>query len=260
MVQALTEAGEARFRRHSRRWQREVASVGAEEVLYRGLMEALGYSANRVPFRKLALLLPYAGLHRVWQSLPPLQRLPALQTLLLAAAGLCRYQGETPAQLQPQEWRLSGLRPSNRPERRLRGMAVLLHYLGPTGLLRGLQHLCETGRPQDLEMALTAPGERGVALIGRARARDMAVNVVLPFFHALGTAQESGELAAHALRLYRAFPTLQPNSLTETLASRLFAGEPTPGLRARELQGMLHLHQERCVYLRCAACPLAAMP
>jgi len=46
----------------------------AEEVLYRALMEALGYGGNREAFRLLALRLPWRGLHRSLAALPSRER------------------------------------------------------------------------------------------------------------------------------------------------------------------------------------------
>ena len=272
VTEALAEAGEARFLGRSLRLQREMNFTTPQEVLYRGLMEALGYSANRAPFRKLALLLPYAEVHRLWHALAPPQRLPRLGVLLLEAAGwteLATYPPEAPpkgssttgagqALLQPGEWRLSGLRPANHPVRRLRGMAVLLHRTAPMGLVSALRRALAQGRVRALEAALTVVEEGRGSLIGRDRARDMAVNVVLPFFHALGSSQSPQELATQALDLYRAFPPLQANHLSRALEARFFRGGERPRLGARELQGMLHLHKERCTFLRCAGCPLAA--
>lgn len=264
VMQVLAEAGETRFLARSRRMHREMSFAPPSEVLYRGLLEALGYAANREPFRQLALLLPYAELHRLWCALPPARQLPALQAALLEAAGwgqpaLVPAEPGRRARLRPDLWRLSGLRPANHPERRLRGLAVLLDRTAPDGLASALQRtLALSESVQGLERALTVTQEGGAALIGQERARDMAVNVALPFFHALGTTRSPALLPRRALELYRAFPSLQSNQLTRAVAARLFVGGEQPKLRARELQGLLHQHRERCSLLRCSGCPLAA--
>ena len=101
-------------------------------------------------------------------------------------------------------------------------------------------------------------GIREEHLIGTARARDMAVNCVLPFLHALGQMQNDYTLAGSALELYRRFPKLQENEITKEMWQRLFAplrytdsndqehgGDSNrEGLasNARRQQGLLHLH------------------
>ena len=113
------------------------------------------------------------------------------------------------------------------------------------------------GNPGKLTSALTVaadPGQR-TASVGAARARDMAVNVVLPFFHALASRAPaaSGDAAATALaaaagdtlKLYRDFGKLQDNELTREMADRLL--EPTwkkAVNSARRQQGLIHLHRQ----------------
>ena len=71
------------------------------------------------------------------------------------------------------------------------------------------------------------------APIGRGRARDMAVNCVLPFLHALAQLRDDAELSQLSLEVYREFPKLQENELTREMRRRLidsiFWGGPSGG-------------------------------
>ena len=82
---------------------------------------------------------------------------------------------------------------------------------------------------------------RGGALIGADRASDLAVNVVLPFARAWGNLSRDGGLSTAALALYRAWPPLQENAVTQE-AARLLGVEGADGkeLRrsARRQQGL----------------------
>ena len=57
----LDRAGADRFIARSDGFRAELASDTADQVLYRALMEALGYASNRKPFRRLASLVPHLG-------------------------------------------------------------------------------------------------------------------------------------------------------------------------------------------------------
>ena len=74
------------------------------------------------------------------------------------------------------------------------------------------------------------------------RARDLAVNVVLPFLHALAEIRhDSQETEAH-LETYGKFGKLQDNELTREMSEHLF--DPGSGKvvnNARRQQGLLHL-------------------
>ena len=79
----------------------------------------------------------------------------------------------------------------------------------------------------------------GAASIGKDRARDLAVNVVLPFLHAW-----SGGGADGNLNLYRGFGKSQENELTREMARLLL--DPSWGrlvTSARRQQGLIHLHR-----------------
>ena len=123
------------------------------------------------------------------------------------------------------------------------------------GLVAGLSLAAQAGNPRELTSALSVPagpGER-MACIGTSRARDLAVNVVLPFLQSLhlqslhlhGLHQlrgEAGEGQAHGqpyLELYRRFSKLQDNDLTREMAGLLLGGAWAGLLKnARRQQGL----------------------
>lgn len=254
----LDAAGDARFQRKSAWFRRLLAEQPPEQTLYEGLMEALGYRANRQPFLKLAAAAPWAALAQEAAPYPPAERAAVLERRLLQRAGLAPAAGRAPAglgygaPLTAAEWHCFRVRPANHPRRRIAGAARLLAPFipetrfipekgTPPGLAAALTALVAAGRPAALTAALTvaaAPGEK-TASIGPARARDLAVNVVLPFCHALTAA---GMENTPALALYHAFGKLQDNEITRETASRLSI-PANAAATARRQQGLLHLHR-----------------
>ena len=259
----LDAAGDARFQRKSAWCRRLLAEQPPEQTLYEGLMEALGYRANRQPFLKLAAAAPWAALAQEAAAFPPAERAAVLERRLLQRAGLAPADGQPAAGRAPAglgygaaltaaEWHCFRVRPANHPRRRLAGAARLLAPFipetrfipekgTPPGLAAALTALVAAGRPAALTAALTvaaAPGEK-TASIGPARARDLAVNVVLPFCHALTAAETEN---TPALALYHAFGKLQDNEITRETAARLSIPANTAAT-ARRQQGLLHLHR-----------------
>jgi hypothetical protein len=147
------------------------------------------------------------------------------------------------ASLSAGEWHCFRVRPANHPRRRIAGAAGLLDRFLDEGLVAGLLRAAGSGSARELTAALTVGGglSRKEALIGQGRAADLAVNVVLPFFHGMATRQ--GPRGEAYLQLYHRFGRLQPNELTREMAGQLL--EPAwPGVvtNARRQQGLLHLH------------------
>jgi hypothetical protein len=264
----LESASDQRLQDKAATFRRALAKEEPEEILYRALLEACGYSRNREPFHQLAQTLPWRRLRAAILNRPPKERLPTAESILLATAGFSRPLPEEEAPLLP--WRTDGLRPENHPLRRLRGAARLLVRHADRGLLGGLEQATaraqETG-PQALTSALrvdeSAPDGPSArpALIGAGRAREMAVNVVLPFL--LAWSEERGDPAPgeRALALYRRYPSLPSYGILRTLTAAL-GRELTTG--ARRQQGMLHLFHRHCRQGGCTGpvtghepCPLA---
>ena len=253
----LDAAGDARFLQKSDWFRRLLTEQPAAQTLYEGLMESLGYRANRQPFLKLAHTAPYAALLQEIMPLPASERIATLERRLLQLSGLPLPTGQSAAGRAPAgigygrpltaaEWHCFRVRPANHPRQRIAGAARLLARFSndnssPDSLLTALTDLVAAGQPAPLTTALTiaaAPGQK-TACIGAARARDIAINAVLPFCHAHSPAAAA---SSPALTLYHAFGQLQANEITRETAAQLNAPSKIAAT-ARRQQGLLHLHR-----------------
>ena len=240
----LDRAGDERFRRKAALLGQFATEQGPEQTLYEALLEGLGYRHNQQPFVKLAQAAPTAALRRA--ALPVLaeQRPTALRHWLLAVSGLADDTSASPSRLPPglgpamerKEWRLFRVRPANHPAMRIEGAAMLVARFLERGLLAGLEDA--SGSPSQLTAALTVDGRDGrTAPIGMSRARDLAVNAVLPLLHDMDGGAESSYLA-----LYRRFPKMQGNEVVREMTEQLFPEAWRAGVNtARRQQGLLHL-------------------
>jgi hypothetical protein len=261
----LDRAGDDRFAAKRAQFRTYLAEQEAEQTLYQSLMEGLGYRQNQHPFQLLAQRVGYHALRSAALRLPEEERLHAVRCWLtamsgLSAPGFLTEDAQAKAlprtgfgrRLSADSWRLFRVRPSNHPLRRIGGAAVLIARFLETGLVDGLRQACKPGKPPHLTSALAASGEgRGAALVGQGRARDLAVNVVLPFLHALSESLQEPrpEIRSDAqpdgpyLALYRKFGKLQENEVTREVAEQLLPdGWRETVNSARRQQGLLHLH------------------
>ena len=84
----------------------------------------------------------------------------------------------------------------------------------------------------------------GLPTSAPARARDLAVNVALPFLHGQAIREEKPVKAQLYLGLYRNYGKLQDNELTREMTDQLM--EPGWSMvltNARRQQGLIHLHR-----------------
>ena len=249
----LDRAGEKRFLAKSRGFALELERDDADQVLYRAIMEALGYASNRKPFRELAERVPVSSLMRL-RGEPAATRLFALKAALIGASGLLslvqpveearelrRLYRRLPRvkPISSKQWKMFRVRPANHPVVRLIGAAHLMERFIQTGPVRSLARDIEQCNAKHLSNRLTAR-----PFIGQSRARDMAVNVVLPFMHAYGGIVRSPVLHGKCFELYDAFPKLSDNEITREMA-RLLSSDTAPisVTGARRQQGLIHLYK-----------------
>jgi hypothetical protein len=295
----LNTAGEERFKQKAMHFQAEIlrpalsalsAGEEAEQVLFRGMMRALGYAKNIKPFEDLADRMPL-------NSIEFREGLGLKQALLLGTAGLLpsqRWQGNFAREEEVQEleqiwqsagkkiktiresdWNLSHIYPNNSPVRRIVAQSYLLERYCEGKLLAGiLQLVKEAPLPTGhhvLENGLTVAGDgywrdhfdfdvrsktKISALLGKSKAGEIAVNVILPFAFSWGELANEAKLTEHAIELYRNYPKLAENCVTQHMKKQLCLEEPFD-LTACHQQGLIHVFRNYCREGRCSQCPLA---
>lgn len=293
LARLVDRAALERFGDKAASFEADLAVFRLAEVLYRASLIALGYSANKDPCARLGELVPWALIQRLGRER---EGEASIRALLLGAAGLLPSQRGLPVApgeprhletlwsalapelgrrpLSPTVWRLVGVRPENTPARRLAGAAALFGaWLDDDAI----PALFEAVGAQDCPLSALADRFRARSAepfwarhfdfdaptvgarpwqIGRPRAAEIVVNVLLPLAHALGSATERPDLAAAALLSYRALPAGPWNRVTRAMAAQLFG---PPGARlcagAARQQGLLHLYKRWCWERRCDACP-----
>lgn len=163
----LDRWGERRFERRVERLRRLLASASTAQVFYREILIGLGYKHNKAPFAELARLVPLSSLEG------------------LARDGIERRLAEAARDLP---WRVRGVRPANRPRRRIEGAANWLAAAGTRA-----PHRPYLERP----MEASFDPER----IGPDREADLRANVVLPMAVAAGSRKQAEEARRWFARL-----------------------------------------------------------
>lgn len=285
----LKAAGEERFTQKARHFQAELKQEEAGQVLFRGMMRALGYAKNTKPFADLADRMPL-------NSLESREGLAPKQALLLGTAGLLpsqRCQGKFASEKEVQEleriwqsagkkvepmmesdWNFSHIYPNNSPVRRIVAQSYLLERYCAGKLLAGILQLVQEaplpGGHCVLENGLTVAGDgywqdhfdfdvrsktKISALLGNNKSGEIAVNVILPFAFSWGKVANEPGLMKKTMELYNSYPKLAENEITRHMAKQLGLEEPAD-LTACHQQGLIHIFRNYCREGRCSECPL----
>ena len=290
----LNSAGEQRFEEKAMRFQVEMLRSGLSElsagqVLFRGIMRALGYAKNTKPFEELADRLPL-------YSIESKAGLILKQALLLGTAGLLpsqRQPGQHSTELEVQkleqawqpvarsvvpmsydEWTFSHIYPNNSPVRRIIAQSYLLERYRAGKLATGILQLVSKAPPsngkQAIEKGLTVAAEDRwrdyfdfntksktelPTVLGSSKAGEIAVNVLLPFAYAWGRVFDEPGLTDKAIRLYSDYPRLDNNEITRHVLRQLCLGESDCSTACLQ-QGLIHVFRKYCSEGRCGECPL----
>jgi hypothetical protein len=295
IIRFLDEAGEARFNAKAVVFHNEITLSEPAQALYRGIMTALGYSKNKVPMAELARVVPLRELEGLIAGDEPdeICRLK-LQSRLLGAAGLLpgrrvkespprhapdeleikleqlwKENGGTP-QMSVSDWQFFKVRPGNYPTRRIAAMSVLLVRYRKTGILDGLKTIIRNtveGSSKALEESLLVDADEyhsqdtGAALhlerslLGKERAAEIIINVLLPFFAAYFHLTARPDLAGKMLDVFSRYRAPAENSLEKHMRKQLGI-TPATVAAARWRQGLLHIYKTWCTQGICDRCPI----
>ena len=250
--EALDRAGDRRFMARSAGFRAELERADPDEAAYGAVMEALGYAANRRPFRELARLVPFGRLVSMRRE-PETTRLLALEAMLVRGAGLLPHVDSerslrlravldhlprTPS-MPSGMWQMAGARPANHPLRRLTGAVRILDGHLERGLMRGLAAAAACGSRALTDTLSAKP------YVGAGRSRDISVTATLPLVHAWAGLRRDRKLETQCLETYRRFPKLQENAVTREMTRLLSRAGASPGrIGARRHQGLMQIYKE----------------
>lgn len=271
----LRRLAERRFLQKVAAFERELESTEAEVVLFRALSEAMGYGGDRASFVALASSFSWAALRTTLEAVPATERVQSCEAALLGAAGLLeaslegRYFDDLRRRWSELDsalafsscattW-LAVTRPNNHPRRRLAGLARLLARHCETGLLEGLSGV--SGEAKLLVASLIVPADgpwatgRGrPALIGKARAVEIAMNAVLPVLGARAHRSGSSDVERVCLAIYRQLPLPAPYGAVAFLKENLGSKAVRTGA---DQQALLYLLQNYYSRGGCGRCSLS---
>ncbi|MFC1715807.1 DUF2851 family protein [Candidatus Poribacteria bacterium] len=259
---ALDRAGMDRFLQRAQVFQERLEQSDADQILYEGIMEALGYSKNKGQFLELAQKAPL----KILEGASP----EKIQAILFGVAGLLpsqsgkkvKFDAETDeyvnrieklwqpilsefrgVQMFGEQWEFK-IRPENFPTKRIAGISYILS-----------KHSCEDGEANASLLTMFRSAFSGgkatqklhdmlvlhtsgywtrryifggkqhketPSLIGQSRAADIVINVILPVILAHAHQLGCGELEQAVTTAYASYRRLQDNNVTTYVSSQIF--------------------------------------
>jgi len=289
LIEILVCAGRKRFSDRVIFYDNELKRLRADEVLFGGIAGALGYTNNKMQFEKVAKKIISSGLNNFISKDKVAKRALLIGTAGLLPSQRSSINNEILMETEAQvlediwretktinnmnfmEWNFYRVRPDNHPVRRLVALSCLIDRYSQQGLSNGMLKLIKEkseNKPYryiENGLLLFCGGywsnhidfgfakSKKTAILGRGRAREIIINVLLPFAFAWGEFVGKYELRDSAYALYQQYPGLQENQLTHHMKTQFmkFTGF---ALSACQQQGLIHIFKMYCRYRNCTEC------
>jgi hypothetical protein len=272
---ALRQAGWRRMSDKQLRYQQAVQQFPPAEVLYRGMLDSLGLTANRSGMQAVAERLPIAMLDRVlarYGESGVMATLLGMGGFLPLSPGLAaaldgdvsivdiervwRDLREDVAiePLASSVWNLNRVRPLNHPVRRLASMASIISLSGVDGLMATFLEMAGfTGSGWDGWLASARPA------IGASRRHQIIVNTFAPFFAAYAEAGDHEDLQQAIGPIWTGLAGSVDDGIARRTLRQITGGKRFPVKSAIEVQGLHQIGRFGCEQLRCFECPIASL-
>lgn len=273
-------AGEWRMLNKARLFRERMEQAGADQAAYEQLLAACGYAPFKDQFRAVARALPYDRVRQLAQRNPLLLEAALFQLAGLLPATLPEETGPVPhhmrmASLQREHltglrslalvWPKMGIRPNNRPERRLAGAARFLARTAHMGLADTILNIWRT-EMADIERRRAFeelfPGKMGfwaaqyswtghplarpTAPLGAARVRSIIGNVFVPLGLAVARHRRDRTLEEQVFAFFIALPKEADNHILKRMLPRVCPEEFRLIQSFRLQQGLLQMYQDWC--------------
>jgi hypothetical protein len=279
MLQLLKANGWERFLKKCNRYNAELMFSGFDQLLYTGIMEAMGYDKNK--FNTLAIAQHFT-LERLQQW-----KQNGLDALTLASIWL-NYAGlkdKAKTLLDPEyaarlnqafeyqtftiekanlNWNLFRIRPANHPVKRIIQAAYIIHSLLDRGLLNSLINVFKdsnfdkpTALLTELKKHFQPVSEAWdyVEKPGTTLITTITGNIILPIIYLYAGKTNDVELQNKIKALYEKFPNQGENYITNFMQG--YMNDEQWGFATANYvnqQGLLNIYYRFCKYRLCELC------
>lgn len=272
----LLVAGLKRLAQKTEKFMSEILVEGSDGVLLKNIFSAFGYKKNSENFVELfrryskyelqnhidraAVLWGESGL----MPDPVSSALPEELRDFFAQIWKIWWK-KRQSDNNPIPWIYSGVRPVNMPERRIAALSILLEKLGNSpikslvkaakesdsakGLLTFLEKLLTCSDPIWNRYLIKGSFRKESAVLGKQRARDIIVNIILPALKAYAKVNNLPDINEKCDQAFLSCGSTETNSITRLASQRWFM-PPSRAKRiiknAATMQGAIHLFRTYC--------------
>ena len=278
----LLKFGKTRFQKKIKRFSAELYNSDFNQILYKGIFEALGYSKNKISFLKLAMDLSYTNLVGYFDLLDSPTDLFSL-FVLKSGIDISKYKYKfinddlissfksIKSKLKidtlfnnhnSYDWNFFRLRPTNHPLYRLWQISPFLYSTLKYNLANKLfsifsvsKQKIRTNKFKNEFYYLINQNRKRNYKLGYSRCNDIFVNIILPVGYLYAETLNYKDLKETIEKTYKNMSKLSENYITKYIRARM--SDIIINSRKIKLihqQGMIQLYYQNCHNHDCVNC------
>lgn len=279
LLAILSIHGRQRFMGKVRRFNASLSISDFDQILYEGMMEAIGYDKNKFNMFQLAQSIAIENLKR-WKAegmdalsltsilccssgllAKSINRLdPDSKTKLLAAYERQQFFGRKISI----DWQLFRIRPVNHPLLRLIKLSAFVFHALPYGLLNYLIQKVEqeSTNPKERYLRFTELLSVGKSELlnsdtgfGKTVINNIYINIYLPIMYLYAQKVSDGGLSASVMESWNSFGALPENYITRFMGRHINKGQIAKVNKSSLYQqGLMDIFYRTCRYHLCEEC------
>lgn len=275
----LTEYGMERFYRKIKRFKAELSFSSFDQLLYQGIFESLGYTNNKFPFYQLATQVPYVKIRQMiaegyqkmdilslWLHTSDLINLlpSGVKTVFSNDLNESFITHKYDVSDMNFDWNLFRIRPVNHPVLRLVQVLDFIYDSVDIGLTR---HILKLFSFEKDKLSVISFRRRAQLFLSKQSLKDfdtrlgssridmILINIIIPIIYIYSQKMEYEDLASYCIFLYKEFPGLSENTISNTMKKYLTEDiEQFIHTKAVNQQGLIQIYQTYCVNHLCDSC------
>ncbi len=278
LISILGNLARTRLERKMKRFAAEHYFNDLNQILYQGIMEALGYSRNKF---QMLLLASELNINKLKEYYLQGMNLKELTAIFLCATGLnLNLTPQVRKNLNPEEiynkqeyyigtidlkWDLFRIRPANHPANRLIQIAPLIFDSLSNPLLYKLQkcfsfagHDLSIGEMKKRLFNIFNPDDGSLfpcSRIGKQRIWGILINIFIPVLILFSQNQGFKDLEKSVLKVYFSFSGLEENRLIRAMKPFLLDSQyRLINSKAHLQQAIIYLYYRYCQHHNCDLC------
>jgi len=276
----LIKSGIERFESKIKRFSAEHYFSNFDQLLYMGLMEAMGYSKNKYQMLQIALQIPYEKLKIYFEkgmtyeefisllicSNDLINNIPSTINEELKIKLLRAYKNQNfNNQKVDIKWKLFRLRPVNHPLIRILQISYLIYRSFATSLFNEtlklfsipVKHFKISEFKKKLYIFFNIENKYFPLKykLGKTRINTILINIILPLTVAYAREKKYKELEQTLFYIYKNFSGLPSNHITNYMEKLMDENQKKLiKRRAINQQGILNIYYKNCQHHYCEAC------